>query len=623
MDLNLRLLALIPCAALLVACGGSSPDQSGGPKVTIPPVVGPGDVVVAARNFATDTRTADQDGIDGLDPILSSAPPDCYFGPANTGSLPDCLDAINTPETYYGVSDTWVDAQVYVPEHRPGETFPVVLQSHGWGGSKLASLSNPGNDCIDDNGNYDYDCNDLGSGIFGKTDTLVAEFAHNDYIVVSFSERGWGNTEGDIMVMNPYHETFDAIAVLDWIERQAGAGELPVKRDSADDMVVGTIGGSYGGGFQFPLATIDPRVDAMIPVGTWHSLHQSILPNDVVKGGFGNLLCALATGRSQHDVLVEACSSMKVATSRSTFDPQGTIVQFMDMNGMDYLVGLEEDNEPFRSGEAALQVRPLNALLIQGTRDVLFPLQEAANNYETLSAAGGDVRIASTEGGHMNPVAGFGETSNRCGNTDPWNSARRWFDHFLRGAPASVLDPITEVCLSLDDDHGVILNNMPGKDATFDASIGISSTPLDFSVTTSTFQQTVCSPVHTVPDDGETYVLAGVPQITEMTVDGGLAGTNISYLGLCVTRGGDDILVDEMMTGYPAGAHSNIDMVAVGELLQAGDQVGIIGFSAHPQFAITTLDPNQPSTNVTSATGKILLPIFPISANAQLSTYAP
>ncbi|MDD9893173.1 MAG: ABC transporter ATP-binding protein [Gammaproteobacteria bacterium] len=618
----LRIAAALSIVFVLSACSGS-PE---GPLANLTTEVGGSDDVIAARVFATDTRTADQDGIDGLDPILSTAPQDCYVGVANPNNLPFCYDGRDDPANYYGVTDTWVDANVSVPAYSEGDTFPVILHSHGWGGSKL-DLADRGNDCISERGAYDYNCADLGSGIFGKTDNLVREFAHNGYIVISFSERGWGQTEGDIMVMNPYHETYDAMAVLDWLERQADNGTLPIKRDQSGDMVVGTIGGSYGGGFQFPLAVLDSRIDALVPVGTWHSLHESILPNNAVKGGFGNLLCASALanqgGQTRHDVLVEACTNMSspATKSRAQFDPNNTIVEFMDMNGLDYFVNLQNDNASFDTASPAVNLPAINALLIQGNRDVLFPLQEAANNYRVLSATGGDVRLTSTQGGHFNPVAGFGDTTNHCAEQDPWSDVRRWFDHYLRGADASVISGINEVCISLDDNNAVVLNNMPGQDSSFDSSIAIDQTALNFTVSAiPAVSPSVCETVYTVPDDGETYVLAGVPRLPTLSVDGAAGNVNVAIMGLCLERGGDTILIDEMMTAFEGADYTDEELVAVGELLQAGDNVGVMAYATHPQFSITAVNENQPAANTTSATGTIVLPIFPIGANAVLST---
>ena len=49
---------------------------------------------------------------------------------------------------------------------------------------------------------------------------------------------------------------------------------------SSADPRVGTIGGSYGGGFQFAVAGIDARVDALVPMITWNDLSYSLGPNN-------------------------------------------------------------------------------------------------------------------------------------------------------------------------------------------------------------------------------------------------------------------------------------------------------------------------------------------------------
>ena len=40
------------------------------------------------------------------------------------------------------------------------------------------------------------------------------------------------------------------------------------------------IGGSYGGQIQYAVASLDPRVDAIVPIITWNDLSYSLAPNN-------------------------------------------------------------------------------------------------------------------------------------------------------------------------------------------------------------------------------------------------------------------------------------------------------------------------------------------------------
>src|SRR5436305_11090797 len=53
-----------------------------------------------------------------------------------------------------------------------------------------------------------------------------------------------------------------------------------IRLDGPGDPRVGMIGGSYGGQAQFAVAGIDHRVDALIPLITWHDLSYSLAPGN-------------------------------------------------------------------------------------------------------------------------------------------------------------------------------------------------------------------------------------------------------------------------------------------------------------------------------------------------------
>ncbi|WP_031186635.1 CocE/NonD family hydrolase, partial [Streptomyces sp. NRRL S-1896] len=50
-------------------------------------------------------------------------------------------------------------------------------------------------------------------------------------------------------------------------------------RDADGDPRVGMIGGSYGGAVQLATASVDHRVDALVPLVTWNDLAYSLAPN--------------------------------------------------------------------------------------------------------------------------------------------------------------------------------------------------------------------------------------------------------------------------------------------------------------------------------------------------------
>ena len=51
-------------------------------------------------------------------------------------------------------------------------------------------------------------------------------------------------------------------------------------RHDTYDPRVGMLGGSYGGEVQFAAASVDPRIDTLIPLITWNDLSYSLTPNN-------------------------------------------------------------------------------------------------------------------------------------------------------------------------------------------------------------------------------------------------------------------------------------------------------------------------------------------------------
>ncbi|MFP5224987.1 MAG: CocE/NonD family hydrolase, partial [Actinomycetota bacterium] len=134
---------------------------------------------------------------------------------------------------------------------------PVVLQSHGWGGQKS-------------------DCS-------GRDNYFNAGIGF-----VSMTQRGNTGSGGENNVMDPDFEgrdisaVLDHIASLDWVLKDDGPGGI--------DPVVGGLGGSYGGGFQWVGAFTDQwlrdaptRFNSLRPGNTWYDLRESLAPNGVMR----------------------------------------------------------------------------------------------------------------------------------------------------------------------------------------------------------------------------------------------------------------------------------------------------------------------------------------------------
>ena len=175
---------------------------------------------------------------------------------------------------YYSVripsfDGTDIRATIYQPALGPGESAPVVIHAHGFG---MFRMSRPG-------------------GIYGKYifSGIAAKKAwKSGYWVISYDHRGHGQSEGIINMMDPDIEVKDLSWVIDWIEEN-----VPRVSYKNGDILVGMLGESYGGGVQLLGASLDSRIDAIVPITTWHDFSSVLTPNNVVKSGWLTILIAM------------------------------------------------------------------------------------------------------------------------------------------------------------------------------------------------------------------------------------------------------------------------------------------------------------------------------------------
>ena len=101
------------------------------------------------------------------------------------------------------------------------------------------------------------------------------------------------------------------------------------------------------------------------------------------------------------------------------------------------------------------------------------------------------------------------------------------------------------------------------------------------------------APVTTITGDGA--VIAGSPRIEKLSVTQGQPAvqTAVAYIGVGIQRGGKTFLVDDEVSGFVAGDHTNnrntndtaVLLPGVGERLQKGDVVGLLFYPQHVQYA--------------------------------------
>ncbi len=243
-------------------------------------------------------------------------------------------------------------------------TAPTVLEPSGWGlpaypswFPTVTSLS-------------------LGSISFGADVLGPAALTALGYNVVTWDNRGWFGSGGQVNLDSPAVEGRDVSAIIDWLAAQPG-----VELKGPNDPVVGMTGASYGGGIQLSAAAIDHRIDVIEPNMSWYSLIDSLYPNQVVKAGWGNILC-LSGNLEGARYAPEVTNLCGPALKTGSVTPDE--LAFGDAASPGPLIG--QITAP--------------TLLLAGTVDTLFPINGDIDTYDALRGAGTPVKMMWYCGGH-------------------------------------------------------------------------------------------------------------------------------------------------------------------------------------------------------------------------------
>jgi ABC-2 type transport system ATP-binding protein len=274
-----------------------------------------------------------------------------------------------------------------------GERAPTILIGPGWSSGR------------------DTNQDSASSGTTGTTG--VGVFRRAGYNVLTWDPRGFGQSGGTVQVDSPEYEGRDVQALIDYVARQPEA-----QLDRAGDPRVGMSGASYGGGIQLVTAAIDSRLDAIAPVIAWHSLVSSLYKAQSPKAGWGTALFALGAEGSTIPGIP--------AGETGNLDPHITSAY---TSGLAYGQFSDEDVSWFaaRGPGALVQRIRIPTLLIQGTVDTLFTLDEAVRNYRILRANKVPAKMIWFCGGHGACFTDAGPAGFVEGET------LRWFERHLRG----------------------------------------------------------------------------------------------------------------------------------------------------------------------------------------------
>ena len=243
----------------------------------------------------------------------------------------------------------------------------------------------------------------------------LAEFgARHGYVVLTYSGLGFGGSGCNIELDSPLWDGEAASQLVSYL------GELPfVLRDGRDDPRVGMIGGSYGGEVQFAAASVDPRIDAIVPIITWNDLSYSLAPNNSSSGlvwskvGPGVLKWEW-TSLFFGDGLAEPFQNPTVTpfppSTCPGFDP-AVCKAFLESVSAGYPT--PDVVSMLRADSVMRYYRSVHVpvLLMQGEQDSLFDIAEAVANMRLLSSLGDPVKLVLQSWGHSHLAPAPGELS--------------------------------------------------------------------------------------------------------------------------------------------------------------------------------------------------------------------
>ncbi|AQT82074.1 hypothetical protein B1R94_26750 [Mycolicibacterium litorale] len=221
------------------------------------------------------------------------------------------------------------------------------------------------------------------------------------YNVVTWDPRGEFASGGILQLDSPAYEGRDVSSILDWVATQSKS-----QLDGADDPAVGMVGGSYGGGIQLVAAGTDSRIDAIVPGIAWNSLNNSLYPDGAFKTSYGSLLLLslVTTGARINNQIY-----LGIITGDLLGVLSNTAQAVLAASGPNFVVG--NITAP--------------TLFIQGTVDVLFTLQQAIDNAQSM-AAGVPTQMIWFCGGH-----GVCLTNDTTGTRD-LDATINWLDKYVK-----------------------------------------------------------------------------------------------------------------------------------------------------------------------------------------------
>lgn len=301
--------------------------------------------------------------------------------------------------------DTPLEATLLLPAASAQAPGPLVLRTHGWGGTRETQA---------------------GTG-------TLSRLLDQGYAVLTWDQRGFGCSGGEIRINDPDVEGRDVTALLDWAVANA-----PVAVDDHGDPIVGMSGGSYAGGIQTAGAAVDPRIDALAPEISWSDLGYSLYSGDVVNQGWVAILYSLGVAAGTGQGLDPSCAARP---SADALDPaiHQAVTEYVTTGRVSAATEAFLA-KPSLASYGAQRPVAVPTLVLQGSVDTLFDLTDGYGIYRHVRQQGVDARFVTFCGGHVACPAGYTDAGDRAYLDD---AIVAWFARHLRGEDVATGAPVS------------------------------------------------------------------------------------------------------------------------------------------------------------------------------------
>lgn len=292
------------------------------------------------------------------------------------------------------------------PGASPEDPVPAILRTHGWGGERERTPSG-----------------------------FVSRLLEEGYAVLTWDSRGFGDSGGEANVGSPAFEVQDARALIDFLTTRD-----EILRDS-DGVALGWTGGSNAAGIQFNTAAVDDRIDAIVPEISWGDLPRDLNPNGVYKQGWGEFLYHGGLSGAGPD-------GFDSPAGPQTGDYAEEIHEAYRQQKADGRI-TKETISWFAHKSTVRRSSKIDAptLIIQGSVDTLFPIEDAIWNYKNLTRAGTPVKLMTYCAGHTLGCSYPGGASGYPDGADGKaaifeDRILAWLDHYVKGEDVSTGAPV-------------------------------------------------------------------------------------------------------------------------------------------------------------------------------------